>query len=142
MNARSSTGLPELNVSAVSAWLRIVAERDLAALADLLDDDVVLHSPVTPEPLVGKQAACLYLSGVFKVFFNPSFGYVREIVGTDIAVLEFEVEVDGLAVNGIDLLRWNDAGRIVEFKVMLRPLNTVNAVHQRMERMLQALRQK
>jgi hypothetical protein len=71
------------------------------------------------------------------VFFNESFRYVREIAGPRDAALEFQVEIEGIAVNGIDLIRWNDAGRIVEFKVMIRPLKAVNLIHQKMAAMLQ-----
>jgi hypothetical protein len=72
------------------------------------------------------------------VFFNPTFRYVREIVGPSDAMLEFETEIDGVQVNGVDLIRWNDAGLIVDFKVMLRPLKAINLIHQRMGAMLQA----
>jgi hypothetical protein len=74
------------------------------------------------------------------VFFNPTFRYVREIVGNTDAMLEFETEVDGVLVNGVDIIKWNEAGRIVEFKVMLRPLKAINLIHQRMAAMLQASR--
>jgi hypothetical protein len=71
------------------------------------------------------------------VFFNPTFRYVREIAGPTDALLEFETEIDGVLVNGVDLIKWNEAGRIVEFKVMLRPLKAINLIHQRMAAMLQ-----
>lgn len=70
------------------------------------------------------------------MFFNESFHYVREIVGARDAALEFQVEIDGIAVNGIDLIKWNDAGRIVEFKVMVRPLKAINLIHQKMAELL------
>ena len=72
------------------------------------------------------------------MFFNPSFRYVREIVGPTDAMLEFETEIDGISVNGVDLIRWNEAGQIVDFKVMIRPLKAINLIHQRMAAMLQA----
>ena len=72
------------------------------------------------------------------MFFNPTFRYVREIVGPSDAMLEFETEIDAVLVNGIDLIKWNDAGQIVEFKVMLRPLKAINVIHQRMAAMLQS----
>jgi hypothetical protein len=79
-----------------------------------------------------------YLRAAFQVFFNPTFRYVREIVGPSDAMLEFETELDGVQVNGADLIRWNDAGRITDFKVMIRPLKAINLIHQRMAAMLQA----
>jgi len=80
----------------------------------------------------------MYLSAAFSVFFNPTFRYVREIVGASDAMLEFETEIDGILVNGVDIIRWNGAGQIVDFKVMLRPLKAINLIHQKMAAMLQA----
>ena len=63
---------------------------------------------------------------------------MREIVGETDAMLEFETEVDGILVNGVDIIKWNDRGEITEFKVMIRPLKAINVIHQRMAEMLQA----
>ena len=68
---------------------------------------------------------------------QPSFRYVREIVGASEAVLEFVVDIDGIEVNGVDLIRWNEQGRIVDFKVMVRPLKAINLIHQKMAAVLQ-----
>jgi len=65
---------------------------------------------------------------------------VREVVGARDAVLEFDVDIDGIHVNGVDMIRWNDEGKIIDFKVMLRPLKAVNLIHQKMAAMLQAQR--
>jgi hypothetical protein len=78
------------------------------------------------------------LAAAFQVFGNPTFRYVREVVGEHDAVLEFELEIDGIRINGVDMMRWRDDGRIVDFKVMLRPLKAVNLIHQKMAAMLQA----
>ena len=80
----------------------------------------------------------MYLTAAFRVFFNPTFRYVREIVGASDAMLEFETEIDGVLVNGVDVIKWNDAGQIVDFKVMLRPLKAINLIHQKMAAMLQS----
>lgn len=122
----------------LQAWHRLVVTRDPAGLDALLAHDAVFHSPVVHTPQRGRQLAARYLGAAFHVFFNPTFRYVREIVGPSDAVLEFETEIDGIAVNGVDLVKWNDAGQIVEFKVMLRPLKAINLIHQRMAAMLQA----
>ena len=79
----------------------------------------------------------MYLKAAFAVFFNPSFRYVRQIAGPHDAMLEFETTIEDVLVNGVDLIKWNDAGQIVEFKVMLRPLKAINLIHQRMAAMLQ-----
>jgi hypothetical protein len=122
----------------VAEWHRILETRDIAALASLLHDDAVFLSPVVHTPQRGKRLVMGYLGAAAEVLANPSFRYVREIVGARDAMLEFETEVDGVQVNGIDLIRWDDAGRIVEFKVMVRPLKAVHAVHSTMGERLQA----
>ena len=116
----------------VAEWHRILEDRDIAALASLLHDDAVFLSPVVHTPQRGKRIVMAYLGAAAVVLANPRFRYVREIVGPNDAMLEFETEIDGVSVNGIDLIRWDDAGRIVEFKVMVRPLKAVHAVHARM----------
>ena len=114
----------------------MVQRRDPRGLVTLLAEEVVFHSPVVHTPQHGKPITLMYLQAAFHVFFNDSFHYVREVVGTHDAVLEFEVEIDGIRVNGVDMLRWDDAGQITEFKVMLRPLKAVNLIHQKMGEML------
>jgi hypothetical protein len=71
-------------------------------------------------------------------FFNDSFNYVRELHGEGQAILEFEVEIESIKVNGVDMIRWSNAGLITEFKVMLRPLKAVNLIHEQMGAMLRA----
>jgi len=124
----------------IEAWHRVVQTQDPAALDALLDEDAVFVSPVVHTPQRGKKLAALYLGAAFRVFFNPSFRYVRELYGPSDAMLEFETEIDGVLVNGVDLIKWNEAGRIVEFKVMLRPLKAINLIHERMGAMLQSRR--
>jgi SnoaL-like domain len=122
----------------VKTWHRLAASRDPSGLNDLLAEEAVFHSPVVHTPQQGRKLTALYLSAAFQVFFNPTFRYVREIIGESDAMLEFETQIDGITVNGVDIIKWNDAGRIVEFKVMLRPLKAINLIHQRMAAMLQA----
>jgi hypothetical protein len=122
----------------LQTWHRLVRTQDASGLNALLAEDAVFYSPVVHTPQRGKKLVAGYLTAAFRVFFNPSFRYVREIVGATDAVLEFEAEIDGVLVNGVDLIKWNDAGQIVEFKVMLRPLKAINVIHQRMAAVLQA----
>lgn len=129
-----------MTAPAVAAWHALLESRDPAGLNDLLADDVVFHSPVVHTPQAGKFITFLYLSAALRVFVNDSFRYVREVTGPQDAILEFEVEIDGIAVNGVDMIRWNDAGRIVEFKVMVRPLKAINLIHQKMATMLQEMK--
>jgi hypothetical protein len=120
----------------IAIWHRVVREQNPAGLHDLLDDDAVFVSPLVHTPQRGKKLALMYLGAAFQVFFNPSFRYVREIVGPSDAMLEFETEIDGVLVNGVDIIKWNEAGRVVEFKVMIRPLKAITLIHERMAAML------
>lgn len=124
--------------NAIEEWHRIVRERDIDALDELLADDVVFYSPVVHTPQRGRPITAMYLAAAVVVFGNETFRYVREWRATNEAVLEFLVTIDGIEVNGVDMIRWDDAGRIVEFKVMLRPLKAINLIHQKMGAMLQA----
>ncbi len=124
----------------IALWHRLVDEHDVDGLDALLADDAVFHSPVVHTPQLGKAVTKKYLAAAFQVFFNDSFRYVRELQGARDAILEFELELDGIRINGVDMLRWNDEGQVTEFKVMLRPLKAVNLIHQKMGAMLQAPR--
>ncbi len=122
---------------ALEAWHRIAKTQDAVALRELLAAEAVFHSPVVHTPQRGKALTHAYLAAAFQVFFNPSFRYVREVVDGHNAVLEFEVELDGISVNGVDMITWNDDNQITEFKVMLRPLKAITLIHQKMAQMLQ-----
>ena len=122
----------------IELWHEIAKRRDAHGLEDLLAPDAVFLSPVVHTPQVGKAITQKYLAAAFYVFFNETFRYVREVRGDRDAVLEFEVEIDGISVNGVDMIKWNDSGKVTEFKVMLRPLKAVNLIHQKMGAMLAA----
>jgi hypothetical protein len=123
-------------------WHRVVKEKDLAALDDLLADDVVFHSPVVHTPQKGKALTKLYLSAAFMLLGNDTFAYVREVVGESDAMLEFTVEVQGIHVNAVDMIRWNADGQIVDFKVMIRPLKAINLMHGLMQQMFDQMSNK
>lgn len=127
-----------MTIATLSLWHDLVKTRNAKGLDMLLADNVVFHSPVVHAPQVGKAITIQYLAAAFHVFFNESFKYVREVTGPADAVLEFEVEIDGIIVNGVDMLKWDAEGRIVEFKVLIRPLKAINLIHQKMGAMLQA----
>ena len=122
--------------TSLTAWHQVVTDRSPRGLAALLADDVVFYSPIVHTPQVGKPITTQYLAAALHVFGNDTFHYVREVVGEHDAVLEFMVEIEGISVNGVDMIKWNDAGQLVEFKVMLRPLKAVNLIHQKMAAML------
>ena len=123
----------------LETWHRLVRTHDPSGLDALLAEDAVFHSPIVHTPQRGRRLASLYLSAAFHVFFNPTFSYVRQIVGPSDAMLEFHTEIDGIVVNGVDLIKWNESGQIVDFKVMVRPLKAINLIHQRMAAMLQSI---
>lgn len=127
-----------MTADAIARWHEVVASGNAAGLDALLAENVVFHSPVVHTPQKGKAVTRLYLQAALGVFFNESLRYVREIVGEHDAVLEFEVEIDGIDVNGVDMIAWDAEGRITDFKVMLRPLKAINLIHQKMAAMLQA----
>ncbi len=122
----------------IACWHRLVRERNAKGLLDLVDEAAVFHSPVVHTPQRGQKAVVMYLSAALHVLAGPAFRYVREIIGPSDAMLEFETDLDGIVVNGVDIIAWNEAGRIIDFKVMIRPLKAVNAVHEKMAAMLQA----
>ena len=124
-------------IDTIATWHEVVRSRNAGGIDALLADDVVFYSPVVHTPQAGKAITTMYLSAALKVFFNESFKYVRELCRSHDAVLEFEVEIDGILVNGVDMIKWNDEGKIIEFKVMIRPLKAVNLIHQKMTAMLQ-----
>jgi hypothetical protein len=125
-----------VSTNSLESWHDIVRNRNLKALDALLSEDVVFHSPVVHTPQSGKAITMQYLSAAFYVFFNESFQYTRETTSAHDAVLEFTVEIDGISVNGVDMLKWNDDGKIIEFKVMIRPLKAIQLIHQKMAMML------
>ena len=128
-----------MTISTLEAWHQVVRDRDSAALDLLLADDVIFYSPVVHTPQVGKPITTFYLTAAMHVLAGDSFSYIREVAGEHDAILEFTTELQGIVINGVDMLRWNDAGQIVEFKVMLRPLKAVNLVHELMGAMLQEM---
>jgi ketosteroid isomerase-like protein len=120
----------------MDAWHKLVDARDAAALDAILAENVVFHSPVVHTPQTGKPITTLYLTAALHVLNNETFKYLREVVSGQNAVLEFQTVIDGITINGVDMITWGDDGRITDFKVMLRPLKAVNLVHKMMGDML------
>jgi hypothetical protein len=127
-----------MTLATLSTWHELVRTQNTKGLSSVLADEVVFYSPVVHTPQVGKMITLQYLSASFNVFVNDSFRYVREVAGPRDAVLEFQVEIDGINVNGVDMIKWDDEGKSVEFKVLIRPLKAINLIHQKMAAMLQA----
>jgi hypothetical protein len=127
-------------------------------LDELLADDVEFYSPIVFTPQKGKELTKMYLGAAGNTFSGTSdpsekslqdlessaskFKYVKEVLAGNHAVLEFEAEIDGKYVNGVDIITCNDEGKITEFKVMVRPLQGVNVMHEQMKAMLEKMQKR
>ncbi len=138
----------------IEKWHNHLRGKHPGGLDDLLADDVVFFSPVVFTPQRGKEITKMYLNAAFATFdgenaviadekgaaqSSDSFHYTKKVLSGNHAVLEFETELNGKYVNGVDIITCNDEGKIVEFKVMIRPLQAVNMMHQQMAAMLKTL---
>jgi hypothetical protein len=119
-------------------WEQIAESGDFDLLDALLADDVIFESPIVHTPQVGRAITKTYLIAAVKVLKGPESRFVNRWFGERSAVLELESKVDGLTVNGVDIIGWNAKGQIDRFKVMIRPLQAINALHRAMGRQLAA----
>ena len=124
----------------IATWHKLVKERDAAGLDNILAENVVFHSPVVHTPQAGKPITTLYLTAALHVLNNDTFQYLREVISGNNAVLEFLTVIDGISINGVDMITWGEDGRITDFKVMIRPLKAINLVHKMMGEMLQKIK--
>ncbi|WP_337187372.1 nuclear transport factor 2 family protein [Phenylobacterium sp.] len=120
----------------IARWHEVVKTKDVAVMASLIADEATFESPVVHTPQVGKAITVTYLSGSLQVLNNEAFRYLGEWRAERSAVLEFACEIEGITVNGVDLIWWNEAGQITRFKVMIRPLKAINLLHRRMGELL------
>ena len=125
-------------MNTLQIWHDMLRQRDLGRLDDVLAERCVFLSPIVHTPQQGRDLTRFYLTGALNVF-NDSFKYVKEIVTAEHAVLEFTCDVDGIVVNGVDIMTFDEAGKIIEFKVMVRPLKAGNLMHARMRAMLETM---
>jgi hypothetical protein len=148
----------------VDRWHSFLRGELPGGLDELLDDDVVFYSPIVFTPQRGKAITALYLQAAAQTFpgdavslapattdrsgvdtgpepaaGHQSFRYTKSVLAGDTAVLEFETTIEGKYVNGVDIIRCNDEGRIIEFRVMIRPLQAVELVHRQMGAMLERM---
>lgn len=125
-------------MQAIDIWHEIVASKDTARLGEIIADDCVFYSPVVHTPQVGKPRTLMYLTSAMSVF-NETFRYDKEVVTKDHAVLEFTCTVDGIEINGVDIMTFAPDGRICEFKVMVRPFKGMQMLHAHMAKMLESI---
>jgi len=123
----------------MNVWHEIVRDLDPGRLDEVLAEDCVFYSPVVHTPQEGRELTKFYLAGVMMVF-NDTFHYIKQVVTKEHAVLEFVCEVDGITINGVDIITFNSEGKIEEFKVMIRPLKAINMLHGKMREMLEQMK--
>lgn len=121
----------------LAKWHEAVKTHDLTVFEAIVADDAVFESPAIHKPQAGKAMVSMYLRGAMMVLNNGLFRYVEEWVSERSAVLEFVAKVDGLDVNGVDIIRWNGEGRVTGFKVMVRPYKGLTALMAAMKKLLE-----
>ena len=118
-------------MNTLKIWHEIVQSKDPQQLDTIIADDCIFYSPVIHTPQEGKDLTMMYLTGAIKVF-NDSFHYVKEVVNDQHAILEFSCVVDGISINGVDIIGFDEAGKINEFKVMIRPMKGITTLAAKM----------
>ena len=121
-------------------WHQGLKSQDQEFLDEILDDNCIFTSPIVFKPIEGKEMSKLYLMGAGQTFDMNRFEYVRELMDGLDTVLEFETYIDDISVNGVDIIRWTEEGRIIDFKVMVRPLQAINALQKKMSEALDSLK--
>ena len=125
--------------SYLEKWHQGLKSMNSNFLDEILDDSCVFTSPIVFKPIEGKEMSKLYLMGAGQTFDMDKFKYVRELVDGLDTVLEFETYIDDISVNGVDIIRWNEEGKIIDFKVMIRPLQAIGALQKKMSEALDSL---
>jgi hypothetical protein len=139
----------------VERWHQHLRGELAGGLDELLHPDVVFYSPIVYTPQEGREITTLYLTAAGQTLpgdgdgagtgdgssAGGGFRYTKQVLDGDTAVLEFETTVGGKYVNGVDIIRCDDDGKIVEFRVMIRPLQAVNLVHEQMKAALERMQQ-
>jgi len=123
-------------------WHQFLETKNPKILDELLANEVIFYSPIVWAPQEGKQITKLYLMAALEVFGgeNADFKYVKQVIDDNQFILEFNTIIDGITVNGVDMIEVNDDGKIISFKVMVRPLKAINKVHEKMGEMLEKLK--
>ena len=136
----------------IDKWHKLIKSNDPDKFDELLDENCTFFSPVVFTPIKGREMTKMYLMAAGGVFgesptkakgeesISKPFKYIKEVIDKNSAVLEFESTIDGIYINGIDLVTWNDKGKITEFKVIVRPLQAVNKLHEQMQNMLEQIK--
>ena len=122
----------------IDRWLDVIENGQTADLDDMLAEDAIFYSPAVFSPQRGRATAAAYLRAAEHMFAGTGFHYVNKWIDTHSAVLEFAAEVDGVVVEGVDILHWNDAGQLTTVKVMMQPYKAIQTVVAKMAELLAA----
>ena len=129
-------------LNGLTKWHEFVENKDLAKLDEFIDENATLYSPVVWTPVKGKKMVYLYLIAAGEIIANKNFKYVRELTNENEAVLEFSTEIDGIIVEGVDMIVFTKEGKLKEIKVLIRPLQAVHKVHEKMGEYLLKMKKK
>ena len=124
----------------IDSWHTVFKSQELDKLDKIIADDAVFTSPVVFKPMEGKEITKMYLFAAGQSFNMDKFKYIREVHDGTNSVLEFETFIDNISVNGVDMIKWNNEGKIIDFKVMIRPLKAVQKVQEKMIESLNSLK--
>ena len=127
-----------LNRRIIDDWHHVALSGDCTALDAMIHEDAVFESPIVHTPQRGKAITIKYLTAAVATLGNPNTKFVGEWSGDESVIVEFKSEIDGIAINGIDMIRFDETGLITHFKVMIRPLKAVNLIHRKAGEMLAA----
>jgi hypothetical protein len=121
----------------IQRWLQVIEERRPDLIDELLAEDAVFYSPAVFTPQKGRLKSATYLRAAEHMFADTNFRYIEHWYSEGTAVLEFVAELDGVHIDGVDIIHWNSSNKIVSFKVMIRPLRGLQTVIPRMRELLQ-----
>ena len=124
----------------LAKWHQGLQSYDHEFLDEILDESCTFSSPIVFKPIKGKEMTKMYLLGAGQTFDMNRFEYVREVVDGLESILEFETYIGDISVNGVDMIRWNSNGKIIDFKVMVRPLQAIGALQKKMSEALELLK--
>jgi hypothetical protein len=121
----------------IELWQQMLTSGKTELLDEILADDVVFHSPVIHTPQEGKKLTSMYLKAAFHVLLNKDFKYINQILQDNKAALEFTTVIEGISINVMDIIICDEQGKIIDFKVMIRPMQALQKVQQKMLQMLE-----
>ena len=123
----------------ISSWHKVVESKDADMLKSILHKEATFYSPILFKPQKGRKMVLAYLLSASNMFEGSRFHYVKELISEKEAILEFNAEIDGIKIDGVDIISWDEEGKITEFKVMLRPLKALEKVGEKMKEQLEGM---